>query len=86
MNEFLRSARRAFEAHENYTIVIGNESCDLDSAVCAVTLAHFYTKASDVSMNYVPVLNITRENLPLKTEVVHLFRRNRVEVDLLICM
>lgn len=86
MNDFLRSARNDFEANENITIVIGNESCDLDSAVCAVTLAQFYSHVSNASIKYVPILNITKENLPLKTEVVHMFRKNGVEVDLLVCM
>ncbi|XP_017064697.1 exopolyphosphatase PRUNE1 [Drosophila eugracilis] len=53
-------------------LVIGNESCDLDSAVSAVTLAFVYAQRYQ-EHDYVPILNIPRQDYPLKTEVGHLF-------------
>ncbi|XP_017054602.1 exopolyphosphatase PRUNE1 [Drosophila ficusphila] len=53
-------------------LVMGNESCDLDSAVSAVTLAFVYAQRHR-EHDYVPVLNIPRRDYPLKTEVGHLF-------------
>lgn len=47
------------------TVVIGNESCDLDSAVCSLVYAHFWN-ATTFSL---PVLNIPRMDISLKTEV-----------------
>ncbi|XP_016948428.1 exopolyphosphatase PRUNE1 [Drosophila biarmipes] len=53
-------------------LVMGNESCDLDSAVSAVTLAFVYAERHR-EHDYVPILNIPRRDYPLKTEVGHLF-------------
>lgn len=52
--------------------MMGNESCDLDSAVSAVTLAFVYAERH-LEHDYVPVLNIPRRDYPLKTEVGHMF-------------
>lgn len=49
------------------TVVMGNESCDLDSAVCALTLAHHLNKKGPA----IPLLNIPKEDVPLRTEVIH---------------
>ncbi|XP_017112734.1 exopolyphosphatase PRUNE1 [Drosophila elegans] len=53
-------------------LVMGNESCDLDSAVSALTLAFVYAQRHR-EHDYVPILNIPRRDYPLKTEVGHLF-------------
>ncbi|EDV45582.1 exopolyphosphatase PRUNE1 [Drosophila erecta] len=53
-------------------LVMGNESCDLDSAVSAITLAFVYAQRHRAH-DYVPILNIPRRDFPLKTEVGHLF-------------
>lgn len=62
---------------------MGNESCDLDSAVCAVTLAYHYQQQNDVSnnqitRNFLPVLNIPRRDYTLKTEVNYVFRQHAI--------
>jgi len=53
------------------TVVVGNESCDLDSAVSAIVLAYFLhtTSQSPGEKIIVPVLNVSWEDLPLKTDV-----------------
>lgn len=70
--------------------MIGNESCDLDSAVCAISLAYFYSKTKfshnpDQNVNILPVMNIERDNLPLKTEVTYFLHKNKIDVENLIC-
>jgi len=51
-------------------IVMGNEACDLDSAVSALVYAHFLSHQNPTKI-VLPMLNILREELPLKTEVIH---------------
>ena len=57
------------EPTKNVTVVMGNESCDMDSAVCALTLAHHINQSRHaVTM---PLLNIPKEDVPLRTEVIY---------------
>lgn len=86
MNAFLLDARSALDAARDLTLVIGNESCDLDSAVCSFSLAMFYAITKSDGSKFVPVLNIKREHLPLKTEVVHVFKQFGIDVESLIFM
>jgi len=51
------------------TVVVGNESCDLDSAVSAIVLAYFLQSPGEKEKIIVPVLNVSSEDLPLKTDV-----------------
>jgi len=52
------------------TIVAGNESCDLDSAVSAIVFAYFlHTREILKERLIVPVLNVGADDLPLKTDV-----------------
>lgn len=94
MNAYLKDTRKYLQLLKPLkplTIVIGNESCDLDSAVCAIALAYFYetsalsSHSTDIRRIIIPVLNISRENLPLKTEVIYLMRKHGIDVDDLIC-
>lgn len=70
--------------------MIGNESCDLDSAVSAIGLAYHLTNhkpLTDVHATdyFIPVLNVTRSKLPLKSEVVHFLRKNEILTENVIC-
>lgn len=73
--------------------MIGNESCDLDSAVCAISLAFFLFKnkksaaipENQSTERVLPILNIPRVDLPLKTEVVHLLKAQNINLDDIIC-
>lgn len=93
MNSFLKEARKLLILKEPLIIIMGNESCDLDSAVCALTLAYFYSNCDKLSKNlltnsnrrFLPIMNITRDNLPLKTEVTHFVQKNGVNIENLIC-
>lgn len=71
--------------------MIGNESCDLDSAVSAISLAYFHARIAAAQSPYqpryniLPVLNIPRINLPLKTEVTYFLKENSIELNNVIC-
>uniref|UniRef100_S4RPI7 Prune exopolyphosphatase n=1 Tax=Petromyzon marinus TaxID=7757 RepID=S4RPI7_PETMA len=54
--------------------VLGNEACDLDSTVCALAYAHFLAKTRPAGTHvvHIPVLNISREDLPLRPDVCRL--------------
>ena len=49
-------------------IVIGNTSCDMDSAIGAMCLAYYYTRTTDSL--WVPVLNCRTDELFAKMEIV----------------
>jgi inorganic pyrophosphatase/exopolyphosphatase len=69
-------------------IVMGNESCDLDSAVSALVYAYLlYSEMSAdarESVAVIPLLNILRKELPLKTEVTYYLKKNGIPLDLLV--
>ena len=72
MEEYLNSLPSLLEELKNniskdIIVVMGNESCDMDSAVCAVTLAHHLSSASLA----LPCLNIPKEDVALRTEVIY---------------
>lgn len=77
--------------YKDLTIVLGNESCDLDSAVSSLVYACFLnwqynqikckvcTKENRPNTMkddiFIPILNVNRTDYPLKTEVVYLFKK-----------
>jgi len=54
------------------TVVLGNESCDLDSAICSLVYAHHL----DSNGTTIPMLNIPHEDVPLRTEVKFCLKEN----------
>ncbi|XP_067938667.1 exopolyphosphatase PRUNE1-like isoform X2 [Watersipora subatra] len=65
-------------------IVIGNESCDLDSAVSALSYAFLLQHQKNPDQQFIPVLNVPRRDYPLKTEVVFLFTKYGInQLDLI---
>jgi inorganic pyrophosphatase/exopolyphosphatase len=69
-------------------VVMGNESCDLDSSIS--TLVYAYLLYSEMSTDTrqtvatVPLLNICKKDLPLKTEVTYYLKKNGIPLDLLV--
>lgn len=90
---FVKEARTWLALNEPLVFVVGNESCDLDSAVSAIGLAHLYAVTAKISKQlmidgkrrFLPVMNIQRENLPLKTEVTYYMGKHGIDVDDLVC-
>uniref|UniRef100_A0A1A9UUW3 DHHA2 domain-containing protein n=1 Tax=Glossina austeni TaxID=7395 RepID=A0A1A9UUW3_GLOAU len=80
MLNFLKLSRKFINGKEPICLVLGNESCDLDSAVSALSLSYFYQhnhqhQEALKCRNFLPVLNIPRHDYPLKTEVHYLFQQ-----------
>lgn len=74
--------------------MLGNESCDLDSAVSAIALAYFYAQSSSSveivrsrSDRYriLPMLNIPRKFLPTKTEVTFFLQQSHIDLENVVC-
>ncbi|GFS17870.1 protein prune homolog 2 [Elysia marginata] len=65
-------------------IVIGNESCDLDSAVSAIVYAYYLHQIkAKPGTTYVPILNVPRKNFRLRLETVYFLGKNGIhEQDL----
>ncbi|CAM9125181.1 unnamed protein product, partial [Bubo scandiacus] len=73
--------RRRQEIH----VVLGNEACDLDSAVSALALAYFLAKTSPApKAAFVPVLNIPRADFALRPETTFLLRAQGIPAASLI--
>ncbi|KAI1301614.1 Protein prune -like protein 2 [Halotydeus destructor] len=92
MENFLQRCKESLSTLTSFKtvhLVVGNESCDLDSAVSALALAYHLntTKYSgDSDAIVLPVLNIQRSQLRLKTEIIF-WLQDAVKLDLkhLIC-
>lgn len=59
----IRKAVFSKSEHQKVTVVLGNQSCDLDSFICAFSLSYFYNARSNITKRhnnpvYVPVLNL----------------------------
>ncbi|XP_070178315.1 uncharacterized protein [Littorina saxatilis] len=77
IQEYLAFCVGALEKLEDFPVVhvvVGNEACDLDSAVSAVTFAYYLHETSIAPVGtalFLPLLNIPRSDFPLRTEVTH---------------
>ncbi|XP_078328522.1 uncharacterized protein LOC111111795 isoform X1 [Crassostrea virginica] len=86
MDDFLKETKNflgeAAQGEKNLHVVIGNESCDLDSVIAALTYSYFLhkTSASD-SIHSLPVLNIPRSQSHLKTDSNFLLRQTGINPD-----
>ncbi|XP_056617802.1 exopolyphosphatase PRUNE1 [Triplophysa dalaica] len=95
MEAYLRSCRDVLEGDckdsPGLHIILGNEACDTDSMVSAMTFAYFLSKTLDSKRVPVPVLNIPRREFHLRSDSIFLLRESglswehllfRDEVDL----
>ena len=65
-------------------IVCGNESADLDSVASAISYAYLSYIHDDTNPQpIIPVINIPREDLKLRRDIVHVLRDVNVSEDLL---
>ncbi|XP_060725744.1 exopolyphosphatase PRUNE1 [Tachysurus vachellii] len=89
MDTYLRSCRDVLKAHMKNSsgqlnVVLGNEACDLDSMVSALTFAYFLSKTFDSRKTAVPVLNIPRAEFPLRSDCAFLLRESGLSQDYLL--
>ncbi|XP_055334385.1 exopolyphosphatase PRUNE1-like [Paramacrobiotus metropolitanus] len=69
---------------EGVRIVVGSESCDLDSAVSTLVYAFHVHKTSDAKCLVLPVLNTPEQDYILKTEVVFALQEQGIDSSQLI--
>ena len=85
MNKDLKGYKSDSLHAKRCTLVLGNESGDLDSVASAVLLAwHESNKHSDV--HALPILAFPRADLPLKTEVTKVFEKEGLSLDHVVCL
>ncbi|XP_036395411.1 exopolyphosphatase PRUNE1 [Megalops cyprinoides] len=88
MECFIRSCRAVLkgtaEESPGVHVVLGNEACDLDSMVSALTFAYFLSKTSGSERTPVPVMNIPRAEFPLRTDSAFLLRESGLPQDVLV--
>ncbi|XP_060778359.1 exopolyphosphatase PRUNE1 isoform X1 [Neoarius graeffei] len=88
MEAYLKSCQDVFKGHMNSSeqlhIVLGNEACDIDSMVSALTFAYFLSKTFDSGKAVVPVLNIPRAEFPLRSDNTFLLRESGLSQDYLL--
>ncbi|XP_018615395.2 exopolyphosphatase PRUNE1 [Scleropages formosus] len=86
MEGFLRSRgdalKRSWQDGSEVHIVLGNETCDLDSMVSALVFAYFLHRTSGKTA--VPVLNIKRSELALRTDSTFLLRQSGLPQEALV--
>lgn len=67
-----------------FHVVLGNEACDLDSMVSALAYAFFLFKTSRDGMLALPLLNIRRSELALRSDNLFLLRQTGLSPELLL--
>lgn len=80
-------SQEGLENFRKIKVVMGNESCDLDSAVCALVHGFWHfdklkkEHVDDVAV--IPLLNVTKRMFKIKTEVVYVMKENNIPLELL---
>ncbi|XP_070393288.1 protein prune homolog 2-like isoform X2 [Dermacentor albipictus] len=89
MDRYLLESKRNLEKLDTFTkvhVVLGNEACDLDSAVSAIVTAYLLHELQPVAtLLVVPVLNIARKDVTLRTEITYFFEQVDISLDTLVC-
>ncbi|KAG5453773.1 Exopolyphosphatase prune1 [Clonorchis sinensis] len=76
MDAFLNQTHKKLrsKSQTQWVVVCGNEACDLDSASCALSYAYFKQQQLGDSWTVVPLCNIQRKDMPLRTEITYWLR------------
>lgn len=72
-------------AFQGLTIVVGNESADLDSCVSSIAYGYLQTSKGTSQETIVPVLNLAREDIKLRAELLLLLKASDISEADLIC-
>ncbi|KAF6731932.1 prune-like protein [Oryzias melastigma] len=89
MEAFMRSSGRTLEADVDrpgppFHVVLGNEACDVDSMVSALAFSYFLFKTAHGDTVPLPLLNIRRSELVLRSDNVFLLRQVGLSPELLL--
>jgi len=92
LSAYLSSAKKNLDKSsqsEDVHVVMGNEGCDLDSVISSIIIgyytAHSLSTKQKASTTVFPVINCSRQDLPLRTESVFYLKQNGIDMDQLIC-
>jgi len=81
----LSQSRLSF--YQTIRVVLGNPTCDLDSAVCALVQGLLeYSDAKKrglINVAVIPVMNIPEKEFRIKTEVVYSLKSHNIPLNLL---
>lgn len=87
LSDFLHTSREHYEQivddSQNVEIVhfvMGNESADLDSIASSISYAYFLNQEEEEGF-YIPLINIHREEIALRRDVLYLFKLVGISVD-----
>lgn len=72
------------DTYESVNVVIGNESCDLDSAISALVYAAFLNVVGRYRGPCLAVMNVDRGDFPLRTEVAYFLDKFGVSSEQLV--
>ncbi|XP_021376972.1 uncharacterized protein LOC110465466 [Mizuhopecten yessoensis] len=82
--KFTKDAQHHLSSYQKVHVVLGNEACDLDSAIAAVVYSYYrHRTLTDNGCLVVPVLNILRKKYRLRTETTFLLGQQGISADLL---
>lgn len=80
ISSFLEKTHKEVHVHDTVHLVLGNQSADLDSIASAIVLAYF-----DCNNRFsIPLINIPREELFLRKDVLHIFANLGIDPDFLL--
>lgn len=83
MEQFLLDCKKNFlnrPQNAPVHVVMGNEACDLDSAISSLAYAYYLNKTSNAKdFLAVPLFNIASQQYPLRTEVTHLLEQFNIK-------
>lgn len=61
--------------------VTGNQSADMDSVVCAITYSFFYAQTFPHEQPFLPLINISKDELKLRRDIVLLLKSHSISED-----
>lgn len=83
---YCRENLKNLEKFKEVHVVLGNESCDLDSAVSSLVIAFLYHQVKSTKNRIIiPVLNISRKDISLHSEVTYFLEETDISIDIIIC-
>ncbi|XP_071942352.1 uncharacterized protein [Antedon mediterranea] len=85
MEAFLSKTKKELSELASFSkinVVLGNESCDLDSAVSSIVYAFYLSQKEDNPLTpCIPCFNINQEDLALRTEAVYYLEKNGINLS-----
>lgn len=76
--------KEKLQQYKQIHVVLGNESCDLDSVVSSLVFAYFrkeHTYQDKLGHVVLPILNLNSEELNLRTEVCYVLEEVGISRD-----